>query len=225
MHQFIGRLLIGAATATLALLPQAQATVLDFDNHLPRLYADGDVFQQSGFAMVVDGSFGTIDTVAGLGALAPTGNATQFYSGFNDSGLLLLRKNLGLFSLTGLDTAFIPPVPQGPGVFPGGLSILGLAKDGSLLQSIVGFSSSAGSGKFSFTTYSGASFSAFNDVRAVEFFACTLSACSCINPNKNLGQFALDNVKVTEGIPEPATALLLGLGLAGLAVTSRRRIR
>lgn len=220
MHKFIGRLLIGAAT--FAMLPMAQAVVVDFDNRGPGLHFDGSSFGQSGFMMTVAGSFGSIDTGAGLGALAPSGNSTQFYSGFNDSGLLMERKNGGLFSLSGFEAAFIAPVPQGAGVFPGGMVIQAFGKGGNYIESIVGFSSSGADGRFAFTTYSGASFSAFSEISVLAFSACVFNGGGCVNPSDNLAQFALDNVNVTAVIPEPATVVLLGLGLVGLALRSRR---
>jgi hypothetical protein len=52
-------------------------------------------------------------------------------------------------------------------------------------------------------------------------YACSASgSCSAFSTDR--GQFGLDNVAVT-AVPEPTSALLFGLGLAGLIGTTRRR--
>ena len=114
MHKLIRRLYVTAAIvgATLSPLAQAAAVLIDFEAPaLTNLYFPGDSFAQSGFKMTVDFDAGIVDTAAALGGSAPTGNASQFFSGLNDSGLIVERVDGGLFSLTGFDTAFIPLSP------------------------------------------------------------------------------------------------------------------
>ena len=93
MQKLIRRLTTTAAILSAAVLvspAQAASASIDFDAPgLTGLYSDGNSFSQAGFKMTVDFDSGTIDGAAALGGSAPSGNATQFYSQFNEGGLII----------------------------------------------------------------------------------------------------------------------------------------
>ena len=65
------------------------------------------------------------------------------------------------------------------------------------------------------------SFNRFTNLASVAFFACGLTTCT--DP-LDLGQFALDDVRVTVAVPEPETYALMAAGLLLLGAM-RRRVR
>lgn len=214
-----------AALVCAALSPQAQAaTVIDFEGDaLTGLYAPGDSFSQSGFTMTQGFDFGTIDTAASL-PNAPSGNATQFYFNSNFGDMLLTRGAGRRFNLDGFSAAFVPIDPQLVQTIV--LVAVAIDANGGPLVGLFDLGS-ANNGSFPFLTYNDPlDFSAFTNLVSVNFFGCAFTGnfdCSAATIQNN-GQFALDDIKVT-AIPEPTTTALLALGLLGVAVASRRRVR
>jgi len=209
------------ATVTLSLLaPPAQAAALaiDFESlALRNVYFAEESFVESGFKMTLDFDAGTVDSAVALGVSAPTGNATQFFSGLNDSGLILEREGGGLFSLAGFDVAFIPLAP--PSSQNTVIVAAGVRADNSSFGLAWVF------GQAFQTLNDPGDFSAFTDVKAVEFFACSFNGVNvCAAPTANNGQFAIDNIQVTF-VPEPSTLSLLPLALLGLVMRKRRAVR
>jgi len=163
--------------------------------------------------------FGVVDVAAALGAVGPSGNATQFYFNSNDGRLRLTRNDGLAFSLDGLSTAFVPLDP--PSTQPTQLWALGTRADGSAVNATFGYAASSGS-SFPFTTYGG--LAGMTDLVSVEFRSCANGGLPCSVPTLNNGQFAIDNIAVTV-VPEPHSALLMALGLAGVAGLGLRRRR
>lgn len=227
MNSFIRQWGGAAALVCAALSPQAQAvTVIDFEGDaLTGLYSTGDSFSQSGFTMTQGFDFGTVDTAASLGPNAPSGNATQFYFNSNFGDLLLARSDGGRFSLDGFSAAFVPVDAQ----LSQTIVLVALATDGDGNQFATAFGLGNGNnGSFPFLTFNDSrDFGRFTDLVSVNFFGCAFTGnfdCSATTIQNN-GQFALDDIKLTAAIPEPTTTALLALGLLGVAVASRRRVR
>lgn len=219
MQAVIRRLCACAAIAGAFLLPTAQASIIDFENAVTGIYFATDGFEQAGYRMTVDHDTGLVDGVIALGSAAPTGNATQFYTQLNEGGLFVERSDGGLFSLNGFDAAFVPLDPPA---------------SGDTVIVAVGWSAGNLTANFdfgvawlfdrSFTSFNNPSdFADFSQLRLVEFFSCTYAAGAvCASPIQNNGQFAIDNISVTN-VPEPTTIALVALSLLGMALLPRRR--
>jgi hypothetical protein len=221
--------MLGALCAALSLSARAAPPVtVDFESLAPSLYFGGDVFAESGVTMTAvgdpSGVAGTVDDTGACTSACPTGNATRFYSSTNDSHLLLARTDGSAFSLLSFDAAFLAPGPS-PFTEPGQIRLHAVDDHGGFIDLAFAFAGSGADGSFAFTTYGTPG--ALQSVLSVDFSACRYGDDPgvCANPAGNAAQFALDNVALAAPVPEPSTVLLMALGLAGLAVQSRRRAR
>lgn len=230
MQKQIRRLYISAAIVGAALSPQAHAStqLIDFEPaSLTGLYFAGNSFSQGDYTMSVDFDAGIVDGASSLGASAPTGNATQFYSQLNEGGLYVVRTDGGLFKISAFDAAFVPLNPAASGttvMVAVGWSPGNLSANADFGMAWL-FASSATS-NFPFAHYGNpADFANFSQLRQAEFFACAYDGVNvCSGPLRNNGQFAIDNISVTS-VPEPTPTMLLTLGLLALALHSRRSAR
>jgi len=206
----------------LGLAGSASAGV-DFETIAPNFFVDGESFSEGGFTFTQNGNFGTVDTAAAFVlAVPPSGNATQFYSGLNDSGITLTTTDNSLFRLSGFDAGFIAPIFQEPGVSAGRIVVRATGAMGESILASWDLGSSGDDGSFAFLTFGApADFLPFGQIRSAAFFACVYVDASCVNPAENLAQFALDNINVV-AVPEPSSYALLVLGVAVL--TYRRRM-
>jgi hypothetical protein len=226
------RTILGTAMLLVAaaFMPTAQANVykITFDDpNLVNLYFPGDAFTDSGFMMFTEGDFGTVDVASGLGALAPSGNATQFYFQSNDGFLVLAQQSGQLFDLLGFSAAFVPLSP--PSSLGTVMVAVGLDAGFNQLAGVAWQFASQSGGAYPFATYDDPlDFADFHDLTYVEFFACSLVGGQvCTAATNNDGQFAIDDIVVSTAaaVPEPASGALVLIALVALGASRSRKPR
>lgn len=225
-----------AVVAALGACSLAHAGVLDFEGpsaDTPFIFA-GDINQFGDYwaesyggtqpgdlvGSVIDGS----DNGLCVGITCPANNASHYCAALDDGYFYFgLKDNLN-FTVKSLQASFIgagqPSFPATSGVLLlQGYDSAGVAVSSALQIGLSGPTAGAfnfASYDLSATTFGNTSFGFV----LVLGFACDASG-DC-NRGANLANYALDNF-VTVTVPEPGTWALLGLGLAGLGVFSRRR--
>ena len=200
-------------------------------------FGSGETYREAGYSMLfeaydasaVGSAVGAIldgtDPTACVDMACPVGNPGYYYGAFNDSIVWLSSETAGQrFNINSIAASFIGSNPS-LGSYPavsGLLRIQGWLADGSWVTQDIALNGPTGAG-FDFGTYlMPTAFSSLNFVQAAMFgFTCnTTGTCNAFSTNR--GQFGIDDLEVT-AVPEPATALIFGLGLAGLVAGARRR--
>lgn len=229
----------GALLGAAAFSAPAHAAVLGFESGYGQV-AHGERYQEAGFTLDFDANKAGADSNNAVGFFVdgsdpwvceiacPVNNPGMYYGALNDSVIWITADNQNPFRMLGLDASFIghSTALDGYPATAGLLRAQGFAADGSSAIVTLGLDGPSDDG-FEFGAYS---LGAFADMEFIEIalfgFVCN-TAGNCTAFGTNQGQFAIDNLELVgtdvAEVPEPATALMVGLGLAGLASARRRR--
>ena len=233
----LGKLFVAAAISAAAVVP-AQAAIIDFEKllgpvgHNQTMLEEG--YRLTGWAnlltavetdlvgAVLDGS----DLETCVSRTCPTNNTTHYYAGLND-GLLSVQSPgvVGTVKLSSFQASYIGDNALSYPSVAGLIRVQGWRPNGTSLSQTFNLAGPT-TGSFKFAQFTMASAFATTSFAEIAFFGFTCAASgSCSAFSTDRGQFALDNLNVTAmvDLPEPATGLLLGLGLIGVAASARRR--
>ena len=229
--------ILGATLASAVLAAPAQAGVIGFETGYGMGFGSGETYSEAGFNLLfeaydfeaVGSAVGSIidgtDPFACVDMACPVGNDSYYYGAFNDSIIYVTSQTAGQrFNVKSFDASFIG-ANASLGGYPfvsGLLFIQGLLADGTSTSVYYNLLGPTANG-FTFNSYvTPSAFSSLDFVQiAIYGMACD-AAGSCSAFNTNQGQFGIDNLELT-AVPEPASALIFGLGLAGLVAGARRR--
>jgi hypothetical protein len=231
--KFLGAALVSAAAVTVP----AHADTINFEGYFgPTTH--GDYLQQAGFragfySNVVGavagadlvGSFidGTDPTSCSV-ANCPVNNPGTYYAALDDSYVDLMSSTAGgQFKIKSFDASFIGGAAGNAYPAISGLvRIQGFLADGGFAVETYQLAGPAANG-FNFAHYNtSAAFGNLQFVEAIMFgYACN-NAGSCSAFSTDRGQFGVDNINLT-AVPEPASFLLFGIGMAGMGAIVRRR--
>jgi hypothetical protein len=238
-----GAAMVGLIAALFCAAP-AFADVVNFETLLPATYESGLTLSESGYNMLLIEGPGAaaIGQVSGIGTIAdannpntcdfiacPSGASGNYLVIQNDGAIQFSHPGaLNGFTLTGFDFAFVPQLPVGPGNY-GQLQLSGVNWQGTTIMTRLDFPGQDDNGSFLFG--SAELDAAF---RTSVFSSLTINACvwdgqgecqnSLANPAFNQAQFAIDNLALN-AVPEPASFLLIGLGIGALGLSRRRTAR
>ncbi len=233
-----------AAAAALTCASPAMAATIDFETFLPVALEDGELLSENGFDLLLLRSpiAELLDLHGGAGLIAnnddpttcflatcPSASTGNFLNVVNDSGVRISRSagaaGSSYFSLSSLRLAFVAPA-QVPDFQYGMLQLRGVRLDGTTFFTTASFPGQDAANNF---TFGNAMLTP--DFRSQVFTSLTINAClfndagecfnSLDNPAFGQAQFALDDISFA-AVPEPASYLLMGLGISALALGRRR---
>jgi hypothetical protein len=229
--------ILGATLATAVLAAPAQAGVIGFETGYGTAVGSGETYSEAGFNLLfeafdftaVGSAVGAIidgtDPFACVDMACPVGNEGYYYGAFNDSIVYVNSQTNGQrFNVKSFDASFIG-ANASLGSYPataGLLRMQGWLADGRTTTIQFRLDGPGVTG-FDFGKYLVPSaFSSLDFVQVAIFGLACNTTGTCTPFQTNQGQFGIDNLELT-AVPEPASALLFGLGLAGLVAGARRR--
>ncbi|WP_306391118.1 NF038120 family PEP-CTERM protein [Telluria beijingensis] len=232
--------IIGLTLAGAAFAMPAQAATITFEGGAGAAYIDGDTYSESGYTFqflspFADGAGSLVganidgsDPSWCQSMACPTGTSGAYYGALNDSLISILSDSGNPFRLQGFDASFIGHTNELGGYMStvGLIEVRGLTADGAVLSEDF-WLGGPGQNGFSFANFAATTMfdNAFTELLMIGY-ACTADGF-CRAYQSNAAQFGIDNMVLVADdaseVPEPASGLLLGIGLMGLLARARRR--
>jgi hypothetical protein len=229
----VQKLLCAAVLSTVALAP-AHAALIDFEGnfggvgHNEFIVEDGyqvlfySTSSLAGPGDLVGAFIDGTDAESCIGGSCPVNNPGTYYGVLDDGVIDIVRIDGGAFRVGSFDAGFIGGTAPGTTypTTPGLVRIQGWYANGASVSETYSLQGQVNNAFYFNHFNTTATFAAQQFVEIAIFgFACN-TAGSCTAFNTDRGQFGIDNIAL---VPEPGSALLVGLGLAGLMGASRRR--
>lgn len=231
---------IGLALAATAFATPAQAATITFEGTGGDAYIDGDTYSESGYTFqflspfedgagsLVGASIDGADSSWCESMACPTGISGSYYGAMNDSIISIFSNSDNPFRLQGFDASFIghTDVLEGYRSVVGLIEVRGLTVDGVVLSEDF-WLGGPGAGGFSFENFAATTMfdNAFTELLMIGYACANDGFCRAYQ--SNAAQFGIDNMVLIADaavdVPEPASGLLLGIGLMGLLARARRR--
>ncbi|MCU6498893.1 NF038120 family PEP-CTERM protein [Rugamonas sp. A1-17] len=226
-----------AITLAMTVLPAAHAdTTIDFNNLVGAPMYNGETaYVNNGFYIENFSNAPSPQPGDYVGMIVDDGanqcaqslqcpvTSTPYLAAVNDSVMYATRdQDHQSFLIKSFQAAFLGPVdPTNPSV-TGLLAIEAHTASGAYQTATFGLGAPGANG-FEFANYT--TTGAFSNTLFTSFYvygyACNAGG-SCTAFNSDRGQFAIDNI-LTSAVPEPASWMMFGAGLLGLAAATRRR--
>lgn len=217
----------------------SHAETITFETGYGMIYGSGESHTENGYRMTFESFWADAEGTAvgaiidgsdpfGCVALAcPIGNPGMYYGALNDSIIWLSKETSNaVFQVKSFDASFIGSsldLASYP-FYSGLLRLQGLRRDGNWLTQDFLLEGpqfgSPGEQGFAFGQYATQGLFSTTDFVALALYGYTCNTAGmCDAFTTNRGQFAIDNISL---VPEPATGLLVGLGLLGVGTVRRR---